>query len=209
VPRIPPGRAGRVWVGSRLQTARRGADLLDRKVRILTRLEADLRSVADQTQADWERCCQDTQEWSLRAALLGGRRAIRLAAATRVAHVDVTWTTTMGVDVPTAAVCEIYTRDGDETGPVSAAVTTAAAVHGRALQAAARHAAAAAALRRVTREIALTRRRLRAIERRWIPRLEAALSDLEAALEQQEREDSVRLRRAMGSDPAANPSGSE
>jgi vacuolar-type H+-ATPase subunit D/Vma8 len=50
----------------------------------------------------------------------------------------------------------------------------------------------------IGREVALTRRRLRAIERRWIPRLEAALADLEAALEQQEREDRVRLRRAMG-----------
>ena len=32
---VPPGRAGRLWLQRRLQVARRGADLLDRKLRLL------------------------------------------------------------------------------------------------------------------------------------------------------------------------------
>ena len=33
--RVPPGRAGRIWLRRRLATARRGRDQLDRKLRIL------------------------------------------------------------------------------------------------------------------------------------------------------------------------------
>ena len=32
---VPPGRAGRLWLTRRLQVARRGADLLNRKLQIL------------------------------------------------------------------------------------------------------------------------------------------------------------------------------
>jgi V/A-type H+-transporting ATPase subunit D len=198
VPRVPPGHAGRVWVQSRLQTARRGADLLDRKLRILVRREAQARSAADATRADWERSCREAQEWALRAALLGGRRELRLAAGTAHADARIDWATTMGISIPTGATCEIHPGPPGGTAPVGAAVAVAAAAHGRALQAAVAHAAATAAWERITREVALTRRQLQAIERRWIPRLEAALADLEAALEQQEREDGVRLRRATG-----------
>jgi V/A-type H+/Na+-transporting ATPase subunit D len=32
---VPPGRAGKLWLTRRLQVARRGAGLLDRKLQIL------------------------------------------------------------------------------------------------------------------------------------------------------------------------------
>jgi V/A-type H+-transporting ATPase subunit D len=194
--RIPPGRAGRVWARGRLRTARRGAEILDRKLRILTSMEADLRAAAARTEDEWERRRGQARLWSLRAALLGGQRELRQAALARTAHVDISWTTTMGIRVPATAACEIRDRGEGGTGPVSAAVTAAAAAHEQALAAACRHAAAAGALARVSHEVALTRRRLRAIERRWIPRLEGALADLETTLEQREREDGARLRRA-------------
>jgi vacuolar-type H+-ATPase subunit D/Vma8 len=38
--------------------------------------------------------------------------------------------------------------------------------------------------------------RLRAIERRWVPRLEAALHEVEQRLEERERENVVRAKRA-------------
>ena len=39
---------------------------------------------------------------------------------------------------------------------------------------------------------------MRALERRWMPWLRQALAEREAVLEQAEREDGVRLRRAVG-----------
>ena len=49
-----------------------------------------------------------------------------------------------------------------------------------------------------------TRRRLRAIEDRWIPRLQQALTELQFKLEEDEHNDAVRLRWA-----AANRTGAE
>jgi V/A-type H+-transporting ATPase subunit D len=58
------------------------------------------------------------------------------------------------------------------------------------------HAAAAEALRVIEAEALATRHRLRAIEDRWIPRLEHALAEVTLALEEQELADAVRLRLA-------------
>ena len=63
-----------------------------------------------------------------------------------------------------------------------------------------RSAAAHEAVRRVEAEIAITRRRMRALDRRWIPWLHETLAEREAALEQAEREDGVRLRRAAAAE---------
>jgi V/A-type H+/Na+-transporting ATPase subunit D len=70
--------------------------------------------------------------------------------------------------------------------------------HAAALEAAVRHAAAAEALRVIEAETLATRYRLRAIEDRWIPRLEQALTEVTLALEEQELADAARLRLAVG-----------
>ena len=43
VRRVPPGRAGRLWLQHRLAVAQRGADLLDQKLRILRSEQAHRR----------------------------------------------------------------------------------------------------------------------------------------------------------------------
>jgi V/A-type H+-transporting ATPase subunit D len=50
----------------------------------------------------------------------------------------------------------------------------------------------------VDAEVALTRRRLRAINDRWLPRLEASLATLNRDLDESEREQTFRLRWAAG-----------
>ncbi len=62
-------------------------------------------------------------------------------------------------------------------------------------------AAAEEAVRLVEAEIAVTRRRLRALEKRWLPWLRDALAALEESLEQSEQEDGIRLRRAVAAQP--------
>ena len=93
-----------------------------------------------------------------------------------------------------------HPRVGDLGRPAMAAAREA---HGRALEAAVRHAAAAAALQAVEAETLATRYRLRAVRDRWIPRLEQALAEVTFALEEQELADSARLRLAAFASPSA------
>lgn len=189
---VPPGRAGRLWLVRRLSVARRGADLLDRKHRILLAETSRLSGAAARTAAEWERCCADAERWLLRAAMLGGERAVRLAADGSAADVTVSYGVTMGVRHPDGATCRVP-ASATWDGPALAAAREA---HGRALEAAVRHAAAAAALHAVEAETLATRYRLRAVRDRWIPRLEQALAEVTLALEEQELADSARLRLA-------------
>ena len=191
---VPPGRAGRLWLTRRLAVARRGAELLDRKLRILREETRRLQDVAAQTAADWDRCCADAERWLLRASMLGGERAIRLAAVGPGADVTISYGSTMGVRYPDGAACRIPVPT-EWDGPALAAAREA---HGRALEAAVRHAAAAEALRVVEAEMLATRYRLRAVKNRWIPRLEQALAEVTLALEEQELADTARLRLAAG-----------
>jgi V/A-type H+-transporting ATPase subunit D len=194
---VPPGRAGRLWLIRRLQVARRGADLLDRKLWILQAEVSRFRDAQARTSADWDRCCAEAERWLLRALLLGGQRAVRLAADGQPATVTIPYTVTMGVRHPGGSACAVpacLTWDG----PTLARTRQA---HAAALQAAVRHAAAAEALRVVQAEVAATRYRLRAIEDRWIPRLEQALAEVTLALEEQELADAARLRRAVSPKP--------
>ena len=182
---VPPGRAGRLWLTRRLQVARRGADLLDRKLRILQAELGRFREAEARTAAEWGRCCTDAERWLLRASMLGGERAVRLAADGRPATVTIPYTVTMGVRHPASPVCDIpasVTWDGP-------AMTRTRQAHAAALEAAVQHAAAA--------ETLATRYRLRAIEDRWIPRLEEALAEVTLALEEQELADAARLRLAV------------
>lgn len=189
---VPPGRAGRIWLLRRLETSRRAADLLDRKLRILQSELARLQAAAAETAAQWDRCQAEARTWLLRAALLGGERAVRLAGDGQVADVRVSYETTMGIRYPATAACTVppaLTWDS----PVLAGARQA---HRAALAAAARHAAATASVRLVNDEVRVTRYRLRAVQDRWIPGLEQALADVTFAIEELERADAARLRLA-------------
>jgi V/A-type H+/Na+-transporting ATPase subunit D len=189
---VPPGRAGRLWLQRRLEVARRGADLLDRKLRILQGELDRLRSTAAQTAAEWDRCQAEASTWLLRAALLGGQRAIRLAAADGFADVTISYAVSMGVRYPAGATCATLPPAAWD----SPALAAARRAHQAALVAAVRHAGAAEALRVIESEALATRHRLRAVRDRWIPRFEEALADVTFAIEEQERADAARLRLA-------------
>lgn len=193
---VPPGRAGRHWLRRRLATAERGREQLDRKLRILFPEQQRLRIRAARVGAEWEAACTEADEWLVRACLLGGQDAIRGASRPEPVGADVHWTTTMGLSYPSDA--RVSPAGGESTAlpPGNAALAPAAAAFGAALAAGVRAAAAQEAVRRVEAEIAVTRRRLRALDKRWLPALHRELVRLELALEQSEQEDGLRLRRA-------------
>jgi V/A-type H+-transporting ATPase subunit D len=192
---VPPGRAGRLWLRGRLQVAERGLDLLDRKLRILRREHERLALLAQRTGEAWEHACREAETWLLRAALLSGQRALRLSAASPAAKVTIAWRDTMGLRYPAEATCDLATEASPPL-PGTAALAPAMAAHRAALAAAVQHAAATAALEIVADEIAATSQRLRAIQDRWIPRLQATLAEVELALDESEQADAARLRRA-------------
>lgn len=196
--RVPPGRAGRLWLMARLHTARLAVDLLDRKLRILRLEQERFRLRASQTDRAWQASWRTADLWGMRAAVLAGRRELRLSAPTASTEVRVTWASVMGVRYPAGASCRLPQASDADRSPGSAALVEAIGAYRTAVADAVAHAAAEAARRTVEAEVAVTRRRRRAIANRLVPRLESALATLNADLEETERAETIRLRWAAG-----------
>ncbi|HUC55907.1 MAG TPA: V-type ATP synthase subunit D [Streptosporangiaceae bacterium] len=194
-PRIaaPPGRAGRLWLERRLRAARRGADLLDRKLRILQAELAGLAEAADLAEREWRDRAGAADRALIIASVLSGQRAIELAAGPGYADVAIGFTATVGVRRPAEATCTQPDRPLPWASPP---VTQAREAHRVALEAAVRYAAAARALEVVQTEAAAARVRLRAIKDRLIPGLEQARNEVVLAIDELERADGARVRRA-------------
>lgn len=99
--RIPPGRAGRLWLRGRFETAQRGRDQLDRKLQVLISAWQDLHNQHERLRRDWDTACRDADTLLLRAVLLGGQDAIRHAITTGLSGVQLAWTTSMRLRYPT------------------------------------------------------------------------------------------------------------
>ncbi len=194
--RPPPGRAGRLWLARRLATARRGAEVLDEKRRALLREQTRLQAVVALAAGEREAAAQEADAWLERALLVGGRRALSLASSyvPALADLRLSWRSALGVLYPDEARVELPSSPCLIAPGGGSALPLATAAHGRAVEAAARYAAARVALDRVTEELQATTRRLRAVQRRWIPAHERALAALDLALDEAEREEAVRRR---------------
>lgn len=190
--RYPPGRSGRLWLMDRLAVAERAASILHRKQLVLRHEDRRLAALAERTATTWTAAVRDAQTWQRRAMILGDRPGLQAAAsAASPAIARLTWRTEMGVEFPSEASCELPTTPAIAGTPALAA---AAAAYRHALQAAVEHAAATTAAARVSTELALTQRRLRAVRDRWIPELHTTLRELELRLEEHEREELTRTR---------------
>lgn len=185
------GRAGKVRVERRLITARHGARLLDRKQHILADELERLQLRAELTRTEWEQLAREAAPWLRRAAALDGSGRIGTAAPLEQARVQLRWGSTMGVAYPEDPECQL-----PEAPPAggSSALSYTAAVHRSALKAGVRYAAVQRAELLLAAELAATRTRQRAVENRWIPRLENELQDIRRQLDAQELEESLRLR---------------
>ncbi|MET9392911.1 V-type ATP synthase subunit D [Streptomyces sp. NPDC006624] len=197
--RTPPGRAGRMRLSRSLEVARRGADLLDQKLRILRTAHDRLLREDAAARDRWHARLAEAETWLRRGLLLSGEDALDTPPAAPRATVEVHWTSTMGVRHPGAVSCTVPERAPDGPPAANTALLRAEAAYAEAVRAAAESAAAGEAARAVGAETRTTRRRLRALRRQWIPRLESALARVDAMLEQAEHEDAVRRRWASES----------
>jgi V/A-type H+-transporting ATPase subunit D len=191
--RATTGRAGRLWLRDRLSTGRLAADLLDRKLRILREEQRRFHMSADQTGAAWSEALRRAQTAGLRAAMMGGRRELRLFAPPP-ADVMVTWASVMGLRYPVGATCRFPPTSDADRCPGTTALIEAVPAYRSAVTAAAAHAAATAACRAIDTEVADTARRLRAITDRWLPALQDQLREVSQRLEETERAETARLR---------------
>jgi V/A-type H+-transporting ATPase subunit D len=190
---VPPGRAGRLQLDRRLAAARSGADLLDRKLRILTAELNGLQEAAERTEREWQALAAAADQRLLVAALLGGQRATRLAMPGGFAGVELRYAITIGIRHPAGG---SYAAPRGPDPWAGLAVEEARQAMRAALAAAVDHAAAARAAQLIEAEVAATRIRLRAVRDRLIPRLEQARAELVLAIDEQERGDAIRLRLA-------------
>jgi V/A-type H+/Na+-transporting ATPase subunit D len=194
--RIPPGRAGRVWLVRRLDIARRGAELLDRKRQALLREQARIRSEAAEARHAWEKAAAQVTLWAARASMLDGAGRLELLAryAQEPASLQVSQSNLMGARIPSVEGIAVPDPPPlSALGGSSAAVLLARAC-GEATRAAARHAVAQRAEEEVSAELGRAARRLRAVQERWIPQHEQALARLDLALDESQREQAARVR---------------
>ncbi len=197
--RLPPGRSGRIWLERRLEVARRAADVLDQKRQTLLREQQLLIRRLAETEGEWERRAREAKAWNDRALAIAGARRVRLAVLHRLGspRVRVSWRKALGTSFPAEATVTAPPAIDFVALGGGASVALAASAHAEALVAGAAHATVRAAYEAISSELVATTRRLRAIERRWIPEHEAALHRLELVLEERELEDVVRARWAQ------------
>jgi V/A-type H+/Na+-transporting ATPase subunit D len=196
---LPPGRAGRLWLVSRVNSTRRSLELLDRKRQLLL---AQLTAIVErraQAAARWRGACAEAETWGVRANALGGASQVGRAGASLAgaARVEVPWRNTMGVVHPGTPTCDLPLLDPAESAAVSAALGPAAAAARAALAAAAEYGSAEEAHRLLAAELVATERRHRTLERHRLPALEETLARLELRLEELEREERVATRWAQ------------
>ncbi|HET7339384.1 MAG TPA: V-type ATP synthase subunit D [Candidatus Dormibacteraeota bacterium] len=191
--RHPAGRAGRLWLEHRVQVATTGADLLDKKRRVLLQEHRRLRVLARDTKEAWVQAAREADTWVNRAAVLAGEEKLAMMAATHPrAEVTVRWRSSMGVAFASEAHVDVGASPPTVSGG-SAAADAAMPAARRAVDAAVNDAVAQSALKRVARELAVTSRRHRALEHRWLPALTIAAERLAAALDEIEREEATRI----------------
>ena len=188
-------RAARLHLITRLDLARHAVELLHSKEQALQRVRARLDVHAERANDAWVRCANEAATWLQRARALGATDELDVIAAHRPqpAQIVIDWQASMGITYPGDVRC---TQAAQPDLTASAALAPTMQAHLRALDAAATYAATDAALDRLDTELATTRRRRRAIGDRLVPRLEDQLRMLELDLDEQDREEALRVRLA-------------
>lgn len=189
-------RAARLQLAGRIELIGHAVELLRNKEKALERERVRLEGYASRAEQRWRSAYEESAAWLVRARLLGG--SDELAALVRTgpspATVTTDWQVSMGVTYPGGVECDPGPRP--RLGSTAALPPTVDAFR-EALDAAAQHAATSAAVRSLDIELADTRRRRRAIGDRLLPRLHTELHGLDLHLDEQDREQAMRVHLAV------------
>ncbi|KHL04215.1 V-type ATP synthase subunit D [Sinomonas humi] len=185
------GRAAIVAAERRLSAAQAGARMLDRKQRILAEELGRREAEAARAAEEWRKRAEDARRWLRRAEALDGADHLAEAGSQQEATVGVVWGTTLGAAHPVGNECVLPPLEPSGGGW---SLHRCVAAHRDAVFAAAASAVADRAVLLLASELSGTRRRLRVLEKRRIPRLEQELLEGRRQLEQQELEELLRMR---------------
>lgn len=189
-------RAARLRLMRQLDLARHATELLHGKEQALQRERVRLAGHADRARTEWTRGAEEAATWLQRARCLGAGDELTALAlrGPRPARLTIRWRASMGITYPDSVDCTPNTqRDLASTAALGPGIKA----HHAALVAAATHASTVTALARLDDELAGTRRRRRAIDERLVPRLETQLSELDIHLDEQDREEALRVHLAV------------
>lgn len=196
--RVSPTRSNLLLVRQRLRLAREGFELLDRKRDVLIleilRLIEDAQRVQAETDARFAAAYRALRE---ARAVMGTERVRRTALLrTREVDVHITPRSVMGVVVPSVRATLPESQLAYGFGDTSVLLDQARLAWGRVLEIIGHLAEAVTTIWRLAFELRRTQRRVNALEHVFIPTYEETLRYIEEALEEKEREDLFRMKRA-------------
>jgi V/A-type H+/Na+-transporting ATPase subunit D len=195
---MAPTRAGLLRVRQRLDTARRGFELLDRKRDVLI---GEILSTVEEAEGvrheARDRFAQAYEGLEVARAVMGTERVRRMAlSGERRVDVAITPRSVMGVIVPSV---RYEVKDGTPTygsGTSSVVMDQARLDWAAVLELIGRLAEKVTTVWRLSLELRQTQRRLNALEHLYIPMYQEALERIEQVLEEKEREEFYRAKRA-------------
>jgi V/A-type H+-transporting ATPase subunit D len=195
-PSVPPTRSVLLEARRSLAQARESHDLLDRKRQALIAYAQDMLAHAEDVEARVDERFRAAYEALALAAMSMGVERVEWVAlsAPKGLTIDLSERSIMGVAVPHIEARPRPLRLQYSLGDTTASIDQAAQAFGHLLPLLGRAAALQAAARRLAREIRRTQRRVNALENAVIPRYAAIVAQVEATLEEREREDLFRAK---------------
>lgn len=195
-PNVAPTRAVLLEARRSLAQAREGYDVLDRKRQALIAYAQDMVAHTADVEARLDARFAAAYEALAQAAMSMGVERVQWVAlgAAKEVTIGLSERSIMGVPVPHIEARPRPLHLQYSLGDTTASVDRAAQAFGELLPLIGRAAEAEAAARRLAREIRRTRRRVNALQNVLIPRYAAIVIQVEAALEEREREDLFRAK---------------
>jgi V/A-type H+-transporting ATPase subunit D len=195
---IPNTRAGLLTARQRLAVARRGFELLDRKRDVLI---GEILAMVEEAEAvrheASERFGEAYQRLDVARAVMGTERVRRLAlSGQRSVDVEITPRSVMGVVVPMVRYDVLKADLTYGSGTTSVVLDQAQLDWDAVLELIGRLAEKVTTVWRLALELRRTQRRLNALEHLYIPTYTEAVTRIEQALEEREREEFFRAKRA-------------
>jgi V/A-type H+-transporting ATPase subunit D len=196
--KLAPTRSNLLLVQERLRLAREGHRLLDRKREVLVMEIMRMIDDAERVQAEsQERFAQAYLSIEEARVAVGTERLRRIALSRpRAADVQIKQRSVMGVAVPDVSCTPPERRPLYGFGNSSVVLDQAEQAWGEVLGLVADLAEKATAVWRLALELRRTQRRVNALKSIFIPAYEESLRTIRDALEEKDREDLFRLKRA-------------
>lgn len=174
--------------------AQRGRDVLEQKLELLRREWAKRRELRERARLVAESRLMEAVKAAREARIELGRAAVAAAALAqpRAPEIEWSWTRITGVRVPALRALPRPFRALYGTGGTAASLDTAAESSAKAVAALVSLAAEDAAARALRRATLKTLRRVNALDHAVLPQIRRDLRQIAAALEEDERDESIR-----------------